>query len=320
MGAVRRGDIRAAYPNSMIEDILGFRPGMYYIRIMSKKTKKSAANREYKDTVFRKLFSSNAKYLVEVYNAIFDAHYAEDTDVVIRTLESVIRGGGRNDLAFELGGTTVVLIEHQTTINVNLPLRILFYIVEIYAAMIENKMLHRPDPVPLPYPVFVILYNGDKPLKGGRSTLRLSDLFIQHGAEPPEGSLELVVQVYDINHGHNPAIEERSRILKEYAQFVAISRDFRKTMDLDEAIVRTVEECIKRGILKEFFEQHKTEVMSMLTSEWSHDQELEVREEVATEQAMKKVARALLARGDDANSVAEVTDLTIDDVLRLQSE
>jgi hypothetical protein len=131
----------------------------------------------------------------------------------------------------------------------------------------------------------------------------------------------LVVQVYDINHGHNPAIEERSRILKEYAQFVAISRDFRKkSMSLEEAIALTVEECIKQGILKEFFEQHKTEVMSMLTTEWSHDQELEVQAEVVTEQALKKVARAMLARGDDANSVAEVTGLTIDDVLRLQSE
>jgi hypothetical protein len=183
--------------------------------------------------------------------------------------------------------------------------------------MIENKMLHRPDPVPLLYPVFVVLYNGNKPLEGGRSTLRLSDLFIQHGAEPPEGSLELVVQVYDINHGHNPAIEERSHILKEYAQFVAISRDFRKkSISLEEAIVGTVEECIKQGILKEFFEEQKEEVMSILKSEWSHDLELEVREETAK----KKIAKNLLAKGMAPIDVAEATELTIDDVLRLQSE
>jgi hypothetical protein len=289
---------------------------------MAKKTK-SAANRAYKDTVFRKLFSSDRKYLIEVYNAVFGAHYSDDTEVIIRTLKSVLRGGLKNDLAFELGKTLIVLIEHQSTISPNLPLRMLYYIVETYGEMIKNKALYHPEPVPLAYPVFVVFYVGAKPLEGGHLELRLSDLFIQHGAEPPKGALELVVQVYDINHGSNPAIEERSPIIAEYGEFVAISREFRKTMSDDEAIACTLEECIKRGILKEFLEEHKEEVMGMLKNEWSHDLELEAREDYGAERGAKQkaleIAKNLLDNGMDVDTTAKLTGLTIDDVLHLKS-
>jgi hypothetical protein len=51
------------------------------------------------------------------------------------------------------------------------------------------------------------------------------------------------------------------------------------------------------------------------------DKDISLKSELKGElKTMHRIARAMLARGDDANSVVEVTGLTIDDILRLQSE
>ncbi len=45
-------------------------------------------NREFKDTVFRMLFSEKDK-LIELYNAIYGTDYGSDTPVDINTIEEV---------------------------------------------------------------------------------------------------------------------------------------------------------------------------------------------------------------------------------------
>lgn len=60
---------------------------------------KIAANRNYKDTVFRKLFSER-KNLLSLYNAINRTAYTDENALEIVTLESAIYMGMKNDLAF----------------------------------------------------------------------------------------------------------------------------------------------------------------------------------------------------------------------------
>jgi hypothetical protein len=283
----------------------------------------SAANREYKDSVFRALFSSDKKILIELYNALFGANYGADTNVIIRTLTSVFRGGVKNDLAFQLAGTMIILIEHQSTISPNMPLRMLYYIAETYSSMIEKMNVFRSTPVDLPFPIFVVLYIGDKPIEGGYMLLKLSDLFAQYGAECPLGGLELLVHVYDINQGRNPELAERSPTLAGYEAFVEVSRKYKKKMSDDEAIARTVQECIDKNILKDFFEQNKQEVAIMLKNEWNGNIVAEAAWEDGADagrlEAMRKIARALLADGKTKEEVMKYTGLTIDDVLRLMN-
>ena len=38
--------------------------------------------------------------------------------------------------------------------------------------------------------------------------------------------MELTVRMLNINHGHNKALMEKCRTLSEYAQFVAVSREY----------------------------------------------------------------------------------------------
>ena len=101
---------------------------------------KISANRKYKDTVFRKLFSDR-KNLLSLYNAISGASYTDENAMEIVTLESAVYMGMKNDLAFILD-TNLFLFEHQSTNNPNMPLRDLFYISSEYQKLVDRKSIY----------------------------------------------------------------------------------------------------------------------------------------------------------------------------------
>lgn len=72
-------------------------------KVTAKKIRKTeitlTANRKYKDTVFRMLFSDR-KNLLSLYNAINGTAYENADDLEIVTLENAIYMGMKNDLAF----------------------------------------------------------------------------------------------------------------------------------------------------------------------------------------------------------------------------
>ena len=63
--------------------------------------KEPKANRNYKDTVFRMLFSDR-KNLLSLYNAVNQTDYKNPEELEIVTLENAIYMGTKNDLAFEI--------------------------------------------------------------------------------------------------------------------------------------------------------------------------------------------------------------------------
>lgn len=88
--------------------------------------------RTYKDSVFVTIFHDKAK-LIELYNALFDTNYDESAPIDIVTIKDVLFRTLKNDVAFVLGGRFVVLVEHQSSINENMPLRDLMYISTVSA-------------------------------------------------------------------------------------------------------------------------------------------------------------------------------------------
>ena len=86
--------------------------------------------RNYKDTVFRKLFSDKES-LLSLYNAVAKKDYKSYDNLTIVTLDNVIYMGMKNDIAFVLE-TNLYLYEHQSTMNPNIPLRNLLYISAEY--------------------------------------------------------------------------------------------------------------------------------------------------------------------------------------------
>jgi len=124
------------------------------------------ANTKYKDSVFSLLFS-DPDLLRELYCALEGISLPTDVPVTINTLQDVLFMGRINDISFEIGGKLVILIEHQSTINPNMALRLLMYIARVYEKIIGDKNIYTSRPIPLPKPEFFVLYNGVSPYPYG---------------------------------------------------------------------------------------------------------------------------------------------------------
>ena len=235
-----------------------------------------AANRKYKDTIFRMLFSDK-KNLLSLYNALNGKDYRDCDKLEIVTLENAIYMSMKNDLAFILD-LALFLWEHQSTYNPNIPLRDLMYIAKEYEKYIKEKgiSLYSNRQQKIPAPQFIVFYNGKRNI-GERMEHRLSDAYETFSGEP---ALELKVLVININEGYNQTLMESCQILKEYAQYVSKVRTYKKTLSLNEAVEKAVEECIQEGIqegiLQEFLLANKAEVVAMSIFEYDREWEEEI--------------------------------------------
>ena len=224
----------------------------------------NSPNRVYKDSVFS-LYMSEPARLIEVYNAIQGTNYPLDTPVEINTLDDVLYKERINDISFLLDGKYVVLIEHQSTINENMPLRMLLYLGRLYEKFLDRDNIYRRKRISLPAPEFLMLYNGREPYPE-ESVLRLSDAFL---AKPHENSAELLVKVLNVRYQPGKAVLQRSKSLYDYSVFIDRVEQNRKSMELDEAIREAVLYCEKHNIMQPFLITHASEVENMLTTEWN---------------------------------------------------
>jgi len=236
-------------------------------------------NEKHKNSVFSLLFSDE-DVLRELYSAIEGVELPPDTAISINTLSNALFMGQINDVSFTLGNRMIVLIEHQSTINPNMPLRLLMYVARVYEKISDRMDRYKTTLEPIPEPIFIVLYNGQGSYPE-HSVLRLSDAFKDTaglrsgGGEGP--ALELVVHVYNINQGYNPAILEKCETLGGYSVFISKIWEFRTTMGLEEAVVAAVRYCVENDILKVFLETNSTEVINMLFAEWNQEEALTVR-------------------------------------------
>ena len=125
--------------------------------------------------MFSSLFG-NPDILRELYSAIEGIALPPDIPVDINTLSGVIFKDKINDLSFTIDNRLVVLIEHQSTINNNIPLRLLIYMAKVYEKIVNMKKVYQTKLEKIPYPEFIVLYNG-KDKYPDYSELRLSDAF-----------------------------------------------------------------------------------------------------------------------------------------------
>ena len=226
-----------------------------------------AANRQYKDTVFRMLFSEKEN-LLSLYNAVTGNAYQNADDLKIVTLENAIYMGMKNDLAFMLE-TNIYLYEHQSTLNPNIPLRDLIYIGIEYQQYVDDKSLYSSRLQKIPAPKFMVFYNGTDAVDD-RVELRLSNAYEHLAGEP---DLELKVLMLNVNEGHNKELMEQCQTLKEYAIYVAGVRKYTSEMNLNDAVARAIGECIKEGILVEFLRKNRSEVKMVSILEYDKEWE-----------------------------------------------
>ena len=247
-------------------------------------------NRNYKDSVFVDLFAHdiNAKEnFISLYNALHGTNLdVETTDIQPVMLEQVLYMKYYNDIAMLIDGKIVILIEHQSTINKNMPFRFLEYIARIYEKITTKDEKFGRKLVKLPVPEFYVFYNGkdDYPTE---SVMKLSDAFMQlddcelkNKLENANYPLEISVKVININVDKENPILKRCEALKEYSEFIEQVR-FNIENDVHEPFTNAIKEAIKKGFLSDYLNRKSTEVQNMLLAEYDYDTDIAVQRKEA---------------------------------------
>jgi len=237
-------------------------------------------NKKYKDTVFRHLFNINKIWLLKLVNAILGTNYNDHEAIITVSLEDVLFMNMKNDLCI-IVDDTIILIEHQSTINENMPVRMFLYLARIYEKITnkDSKDLYGRRLVELPNPELIVLYNGREDYPAEK-ILKLSASFKK--GKGKKKTVDLEVKALNINKGVNPELEHKCKALADYTSFIAKVREYEnycpvKEQDsFEEAIKSAIEYCINNDILKEYLTDYASEVINMLTAEFKLEDALEV--------------------------------------------
>ncbi len=225
--------------------------------------------RNFKDTVSRMLFKEK-KNLLNLYNALNRTTYTNTDDLEITTLENAVYMNYKNDISFVFD-FELMLYEHQSTYNPNMPLRDLLYVSHVLHNRVKDENLYSKKLIKIPTPQFVVFYNGVDS-QPEQQILRLSDAFEKRQERP---ALELAVLVYNINLGHNQELLDTCCLLKEYAQYVEQVRTFAKEMSFPEAVEQAVEYCIRNGILSDFLSENRAEAIAVSIFEYDEEKHIQ---------------------------------------------
>lgn len=271
----------------------------------------------YKDRIFRMVFKEK-KELLALYNAMNETDYDNPEDLMITTLDNAIYMSMKNDVSFLLYDK-LTLYEHQSTDNPNMPLRNLLYVADVYSALTKDKRLYGTALVKIPEPKFVVFYNGVK-RKEEQFVMRLSDMY-ETASEAV--SLELKTQVFNVNLGYNRKLMEKCKALHDYAVFVDLVRKYRRTMRLEEAMEKAIDECVQNNVLSEFLKQNKAEVQKMGIYEYNEEEHIRMEREDAREEGRREGETKLLVtqickKLKKNQSVSEIADVLEEEIQTVQ--
>ena len=191
-------------------------------------------------------------------------------------LEDVFFGQMRNDVSYEFDDKIVCFVEHQSTINHNMPFRLLMYVGRVYEMLtnMDKTKKFRKKLFKIPTPDFYVLYNGDDKLD--KTELKLSDAF-----QSQTDVLELKVKVIDINMS---ALKKNGldscKPLYEYSEVI----EQIKRLGVTEAI----KYCINNDIISDYIKQFGSEAFNMLFQDYDYEQDKKIYGEECLEQGIEQ--------------------------------
>ena len=232
-------------------------------------------NRHYKDSVFVDLFSSDRTAkdnFLALYNALYNTNYQSTAILQNIRLKQTMYMSFANDVSYLVDNKIIVLAEHQSTVNPNMPLRCLEYVTRLYEHIQNPRDRYSRALKKIPVPVFYVFYNGRENIPA-QKILRLSDSFIK---QPETPTLELVVKLININYDKDSQILKSCEPLGQYSRFVeAVRRHI--AVDKEHGFENAIKECIKNDILREYLQRKSREVINMLVAEYDYDTDIAVQ-------------------------------------------
>ena len=284
----------------------------------------SFINRKYKDSVFTDLFGSDRdgkKNFLELYNGLSGSDYRlEEVTLERKIIEQSLYKTYNNDVSWEIDGKLIVLVEHQSTINENMPFRCLEYVTRIYEGIFSQKKRYAENVFKIPNPDFYVVYIGKKDLPQEQE-LRLSDAFYKKDSS----SLELIVKVRNCTNSQMLPIAKDCDILKQYCQFIEIVEcTFNKRFP-KRSFKKAIDTAISQGILSDYLDRKSREVTNMLCAKYDYKMDIAVKQEEAFERggqqkAIEAAKRLLKMNLGSIKQIAEALDLPEEQVKSLLDE
>ena len=302
-------------------------------------------NRSHKDSLFVDYFSKDREWkqhFLSLYNALHGTNLqVADTTLERVNIDQVLYKSYYNDIAVLVDGQFILMIEHQSTVNPNMPLRLLEYIARIYGNTVDSRAKFSRHLVPLARPEFIVFYTGNQKLPP-ESYLYLSDSFPN---QPPNAdlTLELKVKVCTIRSESPSPVVHSCTDLEQYVQFLQLVEEARAAGH-KHPLKWAIQEAVRRNILRDYLERKGGEVLSILMTEYDYATDMAVLKEEAYEdglfvglatgreegisiglergayQKALETARSLLAYGDAPEKVALCTGLPLELVQQLAQE
>lgn len=283
---------------------------------------RQTSNREVKSSVFTAYFS-DPENAAQLYTAL-EGIPAAPEDIEYTTLEGVLFLARKNDMAFTVKNRVLVISEHQSTVNDNMPLRDIIYYGRTMERLLEAVDIYRSRVIPIPTPEFFVFYNGSQNYPHEK-ILKLSDSFIEKTNTP---MLELLVKVININLPVGHTILEKCRPLYEYSWFIQKVKEYtkRKT-DRDAAIEQAIRDCIHTGIFKEFVQRHGSEVVNMIFTQFNLEDAKKIWHEEAVEEGIEqgekysllRLVQLKLKKGKSPAQIAEELEEPLESIMQICS-
>jgi hypothetical protein len=246
--------------------------------------------RTFKDRAFRKLFS-NINLVKQLVAAIFFTSIDEIKKIEFNTLSSPIFKSYQNDISVIVNDRLIILLEHQSTYNKNLRIKLMAYKADLITDYIQinNIDIHSSKDIIIPDVSNCVIYSGDRI---HTDIINLESDF-KFNSEFEQSKTSDAVTIYNISEGFNKTLKEKCEPLKHFATFL----DKIKTNSLDKkltpalAISKSIKECIKDGILVDFLSSNQRRVIKMYLK--ATDYEEEIKQEGITEGMEKGIEKGI---------------------------
>jgi len=290
-------------------------------------------NRNHKDSVFVDLFANDIyakENFISLYNALHKTNLdPKTTEVKPVMLENVLYMSYYNDISMLVDGKIIVLIEHQSTVNQNMPFRFLEYISRIYEKITSEEDRFGKKLIKLPIPEFYVFYNGVENYPS-ESELKLSDAFLipkeKHNLKNNDFTLEITAKIININVEKDNPILHQCEPLKQYSDFIKEVRNCMKE-NIENPFTTAINRSIKNGVLSEYLKRKSTEVHNMLFGEYDYETDIRVQRREAfedgvaegAEQKAIETAKNFIQKNIPLETIAECTGLPLERVQELKT-
>ena len=224
------------------------------------KTEKTKVRRTVKNTIFLDLFSI-PRYMLEMLKTLHpEMTDLKEGDIVPVTLNPVILKSQYNDLALLVKDKLIIFVEAQSTWSINILVRILLYLAATYQEYILERKLnvYTSFKLTIPEPEFYVIYTGGRKIDKDIISLR-EDLW-----HNPDAKIDLLVKVIHL--------ESNDDVIGQYIIFTHVLDEQIKIHGRKKlAAENAIRICQDRGVLKDYLEGRKKEVVDIMMMLFDQD-------------------------------------------------